>query len=300
MTTAATPSPSRSLSDLVADGVVLVDGGMGTLLQDMGLDDGGSGELWNLDRPDAVRDAHRAYAEAGARVLTTNTFGGTRPRLEMHGLADRVHEVNEAGARLARKEADRVGALVAGDLGPTGELMAPLGTLEPADVQELFAAQLRGLVAGGIDLVLIETMSDAAEAEAALAAAREVAPELPVVVTFSFDTNLHTMMGLHPAEAVRRLAAAGADAVGANCGRGPEEMTKIAAAMVAARPDGLLLVAQSNAGLPQVVGDHFEYDATPAEMAAHAVALRDAGIDLVGACCGSTPAHLAAMSDALR
>lgn len=300
MTTAATPSPSRSLSDLVADGVVLVDGGMGTLLQDMGLDDGGSGELWNLDRPDAVRDAHRAYAEAGARVLTTNTFGGTRPRLEMHGLADRVHEVNEAGARLARKEADRVGALVAGDLGPTGELMAPLGTLEPADVQELFAAQLRGLVAGGIDLVLIETMSDAAEAEAALAAAREVAPELPVVVTFSFDTNLHTMMGLDPAEAVRRLAAAGADAVGANCGRGPEEMTKIAAAMVAARPDGLLLIAQSNAGLPQVVGDHFEYDATPADMAAHAVALRDAGIDLVGACCGSTPAHLAAMSDALR
>ncbi len=300
MTTAATPSPSRSLSDLVADGVVLVDGGMGTLLQDMGLDDGGSGELWNLDRPDAVRDAHRAYAEAGARVLTTNTFGGTRPRLEMHGLADRVHEVNEAGARLARKEADRVGALVAGDLGPTGELMAPLGTLEPADVQELFAAQLRGLVAGGIDLVLIETMSDAAEAEAALAAAREVAPELPVVVTFSFDTNLHTMMGLDPADAVRRLAAAGADAVGANCGRGPEEMTKIAAAMVAARPDGLLLIAQSNAGLPQVVGDHFEYDATPADMAAHAVALRDAGIDLVGACCGSTPAHLAAMSDALR
>ena len=300
MTTAATPSPSRSLSDLVADGVVLVDGGMGTLLQDMGLDDGGSGELWNLDRPDAVRDAHRAYAEAGARVLTTHTFGGTRPRLEIPGLADRVHEVNEAGARLARKEADRVGALVAGDLGPTGELMAPLGTLEPADVQELFAAQLRGLVAGGIDLVLIETMSDAAEAEAALAAAREVAPELPVVVTFSFDTNLHTMMGLDPAEAVRRLAAAGADAVGANCGRGPEEMTQIAAAMVAARPDGLLLIAQSNAGLPQVVGDHFEYDATPADMAAHAVALRDAGIDLVGACCGSTPAHLAAMSDALR
>lgn len=295
MTTAA----ASSLSALAASGVVLVDGGMGTLLQDMGLDDGGSGELWNLDRPDAVRDAHRAYAEAGARVLTTNTFGGTRPRLEMHGLGDRVHEVNEAGARLARKEADRVGALVAGDLGPTGELMTPLGTLEPADVQELFAAQLRGLVAGGIDLVLVETMSDAAEAEAAVAAAREVAPELPVVVTFSFDTNLHTMMGLSPAEAVRRLAAAGADAVGANCGRGPEEMTAIAAAMVAVRPDGLLLVAQSNAGLPQVVGDHFEYDATPEDMAAHAVALRDAGIDLVGACCGSTPAHLAAMSVAL-
>ena len=134
MTTAATRAPPASARPTSPPpGVVLVDGGMGTLLQDMGLDDGGSGELWNVDRPDAVRDAHRAYAEAGARVLTTNTFGGTRPRLEMHGLGDRVHELNEAGARLAREVADAHGALVAGDLGPTGELMAPLGTMDAAD-----------------------------------------------------------------------------------------------------------------------------------------------------------------------
>ena len=302
MSTSERPAAS-TLSARAADGVVLVDGGMGTLLQDMGLDDGGSGELWNLDRPDAVRDAHRAYAEAGARVLTTNTFGGTRPRLEMHGLGDRVRQLNEAGARLARKEADRVGALVAGDVGPTGELLFPLGTLDAEAATALFTEQLEGLVAGGIDLVLIETMSDAAEAEAAVAAARQVAPGLPVVVTFSFDTNLHTMMGVDPATAVTRMAAAGVDAVGANCGRGPGEMEAIAAAMVAARdglqdPAGLLLVAQSNAGLPQVVGDHFEYDATPEDMAAHGVVLRDLGIDLVGACCGSTPVHLAAMSRA--
>ncbi len=278
---------------------MLVDGGMGTLLQDNGLDDGGSGELWNVERPDVVLDAHRSYAAAGARILTTNTFGGTRPRLDMHGLGDRVHELNEAGARLARQVADDYGALVAGDLGPTGELMEPLGTMDAAEARSIFAAQLAGLRDGGIDVVLIETMSDLAEVEAAVAAAREVVPDLPVIATLSFDTNLRTMMGVRPADAVTALAAAGVTAVGANCGRGPGEMAAIAAQMVAARPEGLLLVAQSNAGLPQVVGDHFEYDATPDDMARHAVELRDLGIDLIGACCGSTPDHVEAMSRAI-
>lgn len=278
---------------------IVVDGGMGTLLQDNGLLDGGAGELWNVDRPDAIRSAHQAYAEAGARILTTNTFGGTRPRLDMHGLGERVHELNAAAARIARSVADEHGALVAGDLGPTGELMAPLGTMDAAEAQAIFEEQLTGLRDGGIDVVLIETMSDLAEAQAAVAAARAVVPELPIIATMSFDTNLRTMMGVRPAEAVTALAAAGVDAVGANCGRGPEEMEAIAAQMAAARPDGVLLVAQSNAGLPQVVGDHFEYDASPADIARHAEVLRDLGIDLVGGCCGSTPAHIAAVTQAL-
>lgn len=288
-----------TLADLVAAGTVVVDGGMGTLLQDKGLIDGGSGELWNVERPEDIRDAHRSYAEAGARILTTNTFGGTRPRLDMHGLGDRVRELNEAGARVAREVADQHGALVAGDLGPTGELMAPLGTMDAAEAQAIFAEQLAGLRDGGIDLVLIETMSDLAEAQAAIAAAREVVPDLPIVATLSFDTNLRSMMGVRPAEAVTALAAAGVDVVGANCGRGPEEMETIAAQMVEARPGGLLLIAQSNAGLPQVVGDHFEYDASPEDMARHAVRLRELGIDLIGACCGSTPQHVEAISRAL-
>jgi 5-methyltetrahydrofolate--homocysteine methyltransferase len=217
----------------------------------------------------------------------------------MHGLGDQVHEINEAAARLARGVADRHGVLVAGDLGPTGELMTPLGTLEPAEAQAIFAEQLRGLRDGGIDLVLIETMSDLAEVEAAVAAAREVVPELPIVATLSFDTNLRSMMGVRPADAVTALAAAGVDAVGANCGRGPAEMAVIAAQLAEARPEGVLLVAQSNAGLPQVVGDHFEYDATPDDMAGHAHELHALGIDLIGACCGSTPEHIAAMSRAL-
>jgi 5-methyltetrahydrofolate--homocysteine methyltransferase len=278
---------------------VLLDGGMGTLLQDLGLEGGGAGELWNVERPDAIREVHEAYAEAGARILTTNTFGGTRPRLQMHGLEDRVHELNEAAATIARSVADAHGILVAGDLGPTGELMAPLGTMDADQATAYFVEELEGLAAGGIDVVVIETMSDLAEVEAAMAAARTVVPELPVIATMSFDTNLRTMMGVRPADAVVQLAAAGADAVGANCGRGPEDMAAIAADLAHARPDGLLLVAQSNAGLPHVVGDHFEYDAPPDEMATHAAALDGLGIDLIGSCCGSTPAHTRAMRDAL-
>ena len=290
---------NRLAALLGADRPVLLDGGMGTLLQDRGLEDGAPGELWNLENPDAVRAAHAAYADAGARVLTTNTFGGTRQRLGMHGLGDRLAEVNRTAAQIARSVADDQGLLVAGDLGPTGELLAPLGTMTPEEAQAIFAEQLTALVEGGIDLVLVETLSDLGEADAALAAAREVAPDLPVAVTMSFDTNVRTMMGVRPGDAVAHLAAAGADAVGANCGRGPGEMEIIAAQMVQARPDGLLLVAQSNAGLPQVVGDHFEYDATPGDLAAHAARLAGLGIDLVGGCCGSTPAHIAAVRTAL-
>jgi 5-methyltetrahydrofolate--homocysteine methyltransferase len=275
---------------------VLLDGAMGTLLQDSGLEDGAPGELWNLENPQAVRAAHAAYADAGARVLTTNTFGGTRPRLDMHALGGRLAEVNRNAARIARSVADERGLLVAGDLGPTGELLSPLGTLSREDAQALFAEQLAALVEGGIDVVLVETLSDLGEADAALAAARQVAPDLPVMVTMSFDTNLRTMMGVRPGQAVTHLAGAGADAVGANCGRGPQEMEVIAAEMAQARTGDLLLIAQSNAGLPQVVGDHFEYDATPRDLAAHSSRLAELGIDLVGGCCGSTPAHIAAMA----
>jgi 5-methyltetrahydrofolate--homocysteine methyltransferase len=281
------------------DGATLLDGGMGTLLQENGLDDGGSGELWNVDRPDVIAAIHEAYADAGARILTTNTFGGTRPRLAMHGLADRVHELNRAGAEIATAVARRHGVLVAGDLGPTGELLAPLGTMDHDEARALFEEQLGGLRDGGIDVVLVETMSDLGEVTAAVEAARHVVPDVPVIATLSFDTNLRTMMGVRPADAVDVLAEAGVDAVGANCGRGPGEMEAIAEQLARARAGGLLLVAQPNAGLPVLVGDRFVYDASPEELAEHARALRDLGVDLVGACCGSTPGHIAAMSHAL-
>lgn len=289
-----------ALTDLVrTQGFVVFDGAMGTMLQAAGLDDGGAPELWNVEQPDIIGGIHEAYLRAGARVITTNTFGGTRPRLAMHGLGDRVVELSEAGARLARQTADTFGALVAGDLGPTGELLEPLGDLTPQQARDLFVEQLQGLVAGGIDLVLVETMSDLAEVEAAVRAAQQVAPELPVVATLSFDTHGRTMMGVTPAQAVAALAALGVAAVGGNCGRGPGEMEAVMSEMVAARPEGLLLIAQSNAGLPQLVGDRFEYTAPPPVLAAHAVRLREQGVDLIGACCGSTPDHTRAVHAAL-
>ncbi len=285
-----------TLAELAAQSpYVVLDGAMGTMLQQAGLDDGAASESWNVDRPDDVAAIHRAYLDAGAKVVTTNTFGGTRPRLELQGLGDRVHELNREGARIARETARPYGALVAGDVGPTGELLEPLGTLTPDDAQAVFEEQVRGLVDGGIDLVIIETMSDLAEVEAAVRAVQAVAADLPIVVTLSFDTHLRTMMGVTPADAVRTLAALGVTAVGANCGRGPEEMEAVMEQMAAARPEGMLLVAQSNAGLPQLVGDRFEYDAAPERMAEHAATLRALGVDLIGACCGSTPEHLHAM-----
>lgn len=285
------------LLDAIRNGDVRVgDGAMGTMLQDAGLNDGGAPELWNVEKADVIERILTEYADAGAQMLTTNTFGGSRPRLQMHALEDRVIELNRAAAQIARKVADaHDGVFVLGDIGPSGELLEPMGTLTPESAQELFAEQMRGLVEGGVDGFLIETMSDLAEVRAAIAAAKEVAPDLPVVATLSFDTNLHTMMGVSPAQAVVELTEMGADVVGANCGRGFEEMRTIAEKMAAARPEGALLMMQSNAGLPELVGADFVYNGTPEGMAELATELKGMGVDIVGSCCGSTPAHTAAI-----
>lgn len=285
------------LVDSIRNGSVRVgDGAMGTMLQDAGLNDGGAPELWNVEKADVIERILNDYADAGAQMITTNTFGGSRPRLQMHALEDRVIELNRAAAQIARRVADsHEGVYVMGDVGPSGELLEPMGTLTPETAQEIFAEQMRGLVEGGVDGFLIETMSDLAEVRAAIAAAKEVAPELPVVATLSFDTNLHTMMGVSPAQAVVELTEMGADVVGANCGRGFEEMRTIAEQMVPARPEGALLMMQSNAGLPELVGADFVYNGTPEGMAELARDLKGMGVDVVGSCCGSTPAHTAAI-----
>lgn len=288
---------SVTLAQRLASGEPLVgDGAMGTALQGAGLDDGGAPELWNVDHAEVVAAILRSYAEAGATLLTTNTFGGSRPRLEMHGLEDRVHELNSAAARLARTVADDFDdVFVLGDVGPLGDLMEPMGTLTPERAVELFTEQISALVDGGVDGILIETMSDLSEVEAAITAAQQVDPDLPVLATMSFDTNLRTMMGVKPGVAVTHLAALGVRAAGANCGRGTQEATVIVTEMVEARPEGLLLMAQPNAGLPKLVGASFEYDGTPEEMAEFTRAMRALGVDILGACCGSTPEHIRAI-----
>ena len=287
---------SGKIAELLGDHRPIVgDGAIGTMLQAAGLMPGASPELWNVEKAEAMRVVHMAYADAGARLLTTNTFGGTRPRLALHHLEDRVHELNEAGARLAREVADRSGLLVLGSMGPTGELMEPLGTMTHDEARELFAEQAAALVAGGADILLVETLSDLGEARAAVDGCRQAAPEVPVAVTMTFDVKRHTMMGVSPQQALDEISAMDVELVGANCGSGPAEIEDVMTIMSAHRPDGVLLLAQSNAGLPELVDGEFRYGGTPEVMAGYAVKMRDLGVDVIGSCCGSTPAHTAAM-----
>ena len=286
-----------AIYEALEKGILISDGAMGTMLQGKGLTDGGAPELWNVENPIAIEEVLEEYAAAGANLITTNTFGGTRGRLQMHGLEDRLFELNKAGAEIARKVADRhPGCFVMGDVGPSGELMEPMGTMTVDEAKALFADQIKALVAGGVDAILIETMSDLQEVEAAVKAAKEVAPELPVIVTFSFDTNMRTMMGVKPEVAVKTLAAEGVRIIGANCGRGVDEMRIIAKELTGARPEGVFIITQSNAGLPKLVGDEFIYDGSPEEMAKYAQDMKDLGVNVIGSCCGSSPAHTKAMA----
>jgi methionine synthase I (cobalamin-dependent) len=289
-----------TIAELLGDSrPVLSDGAIGTMLQAAGLMPGASPEIWNVEHEDRLRVIHTAYADAGAHLLTTNTFGGTRPRLALHGLEDRVHELNEAGARLAREVADSSGALALGSMGPTGELMEPLGLYTHDQVVDLFAEQAAGLAAGGAQLLLAETFSDLGEVRAAVEGAHRAAPDVPMAVTMTFDVKGHTMMGVSPSQALHEIAAMGVELIGGNCGSGPEEIEQVMTVMSAERSGGVLLLAQSNAGLPQLVGDEFRYGGTPEVMARYAVRMQELGVDVIGSCCGSTPAHTAAMREAL-
>jgi methionine synthase I (cobalamin-dependent) len=283
------------LAELIAHaGTVLGDGAMGTMLQLAGLTDGAP-ERWNVERPEVVLAIHLAYVEAGSDFLSTNTFGGTRNRLQLDGLGERVAELNEAGARLAREAAGE--RLVAGSMGPTGELMEPLGLLTPDGARESFTEQARALKAGGVDFALVETMSALEEVQAAVEGAR--AAGLPVAVTMSFDTNFHTMMGVKPVKALATLAGWGVTVVGANCGNGPAEIERVMTEMSEARREGVVLMAKSNAGMPRWKDDRITYGGTPDVMAEYARTMVKLGVGVIGGCCGSTPEHVAAMRKAL-
>jgi 5-methyltetrahydrofolate--homocysteine methyltransferase len=285
---------------VVSEGPVLADGAMGTMLFAAGLQFGDPPEAWNVSHPDVVRRIHRAYLAAGSRILMTNTFGANRLRLGLHGLDRRVSELNRTAAILVRGEVDAAGgvALVAGDIGPSGAIMAPTGTLEYDEAVSVFAEQADALRAGGVDLFWIETMSDLAEMRAAIDGVRSVASDLPLVTTMTFDTRGHTMMGVSPEQAVKTLTAWGADAIGGNCGNGPDELIGVIERMRAVAPDATL-VAKSNAGMPELVDMRAVYRTDPETMADCAVTMQRAGAAIVGGCCGTTPDHLSAMADRL-
>jgi 5-methyltetrahydrofolate--homocysteine methyltransferase len=291
------PANQRWLDLLARNPTVLADGAMGTMLFAAGLQFGDPPEAWTLSHPDVVRRVHRGYLEAGSRILMTNTFGANRQRLSLHNLDGRVAELNRTAAILLRGEVTASGsdALVAGDIGPTGSIMAPTGTLDYDEAVDIFAEQAAALAAGGVDLIWIETMSDLAEIRAAIEGARRAAPNLPLIATMTFDTRGHTMMGVSPEQAVVALTAWGADAVGGNCGNGPDELLAVIGRMRAAAPEARL-VAKSNAGMPELVDMRAVYRTDPQTMADCAVAMRDAGATIIGGCCGTTPEHLAAMA----
>jgi 5-methyltetrahydrofolate--homocysteine methyltransferase len=284
-----------------AGGVVLADGATGTMLMAQGLPPGDPPIVWNVERPDQVRGLHRAYLEAGARLILSNTFSGNRFRLAQHHLQGRMVELNQVGVRLAREAVRQAGgeALVAGDIGPTGGLLAPLGDIGYAEAVAAFTEQASTLVAAGADLLWIETLSDLEEAQAAIEGARRAAPALPIVATMTFDTRGRTMMGVTPEQAVTALKEWGAAAVGANCGTGPAEVLEVIRKMKAAAPEAVL-VAKPNAGAPELVDGRSVYRADSQVMVSYAVAAAEAGGRLIGACCGSTPDHLKAMAQALQ
>lgn len=285
------------LEQLALPGILVADGATGTQLQRAGLPAGAAPERWNLEYPDGILRLHRSYLDAGADIILTNTFGGSRIRLERDNLAGKTVQINKAAAALARQSAGQ-GQYVFGDLGPTGALLEPYGTLSYADAVSAFAEQAGALAAAGVDAILIETMSDLNEAKAALEGARQVT-DLPVLVTLSFDTRGRTMMGVRPPAAARELWALGVNAVGANCGRTLSETLAAIQEMRQAVPEAVLM-AKPNAGLPRMEGDQSVYDVTPEVMAEWAHLFAEQHVKIFGGCCGSTPAHIRAVAAALH
>jgi 5-methyltetrahydrofolate--homocysteine methyltransferase len=287
---------NRLLDRLSTRRILIADGAAGTMLQGEGLPAGQAPEVWNLERPDAVRGLHESYIEAGAEIILTNTFGGNPIRLAKARLESKTRDINLAAAQLAR-EAAGDSVIVFGDLGPTGEMLVPLGTLNYEDAKAGYAEQASALAEGGVDAILIETMSDLEEVKAAVEGVRSVCG-LPIVVTMSFDTNGKTMMGVQPAQAARMLQGLDVAVVGANCGRTLSETLEALEEIQAAAPEALLM-GKPNAGLPQMNNDELVYDVSPEVMADYALQYAALGVRIFGGCCGSTPDHIRAVAERL-
>lgn len=290
-----------TLQDLIASGgPITVDGAMGTNLIELGLEVDTPTGAWNVDKPDMVRKVHRDFIEAGAQIILTNTFVCNRLSLKLHGLADRAVELTRTAAQIARVEADAADTPVAvgGSIGPTGDILKPLGTLSHDEARETFEQQAKVLAAGGVDAFWIETMSDPEEVRAAAEGCRRADSDLPIVMTMSFERGGRTLMGVTPEQAMEALKGFGAVAVGGNCGSSLEEIESVIDEMHTADPSAVL-VAKANAGLPRTEGDVTAYDATPEDMANYAKAVYERGARIIGGCCGSVPAHVRAIAHVL-
>jgi 5-methyltetrahydrofolate--homocysteine methyltransferase len=292
---------SDSFASLLAEKkILLADGATGTTLFDMGLTSGDSPEFWNDTQPENIEQLHQGFVDAGSDIILTNTFGGTRHRLKLHHAQDRVFELNEKGAQIARRIADAADrtVIVAGSVGPTGELLMPLGTLTKEEAEEAFFEQMEGLKSGGADVIWIETMSSEDEIEAAAKAAQRVG--LPYVVTASFDTAGKTMMGLPPAGLSKLFDASSMkpSAIGANCGVGASDLLSSILDMTENNPEATI-VAKANCGIPVIQGEKVVYTGTPELMYEYTCLAMDAGAKIIGGCCGTSCDHLKYMRKAI-
>ena len=293
---------TNALSELLSErDWLLLDGATGTNLFAMGLEAGEAPELWNVDCPDKIRALHNGFIGAGADVVLTNSFGGSRYRLKLHDAHNRVHELNLAAARIARECADAADrtVLVAGSVGPTGEILEPVGTLSHEDAVAAFREQIVALVEGGVDVIWAETISSEEEFRAISEAAET--EDAPLCGTLSFDTAGRTMMGVtstgftaFAANLPRKPIA-----LGANCGTGAPDLLRTVRGITDADP-GSIVIAKANAGIPKYVDGRIEYDGTPDLMARYACLARGLGARLIGGCCGTKPEHLVAMRAALE
>ena len=294
---------SNPITDLIAaKGWCVADGATGSNFFGRGLEAGYPPDLWCVEKPDEVLWLHGAFLEAGADIILTNSFGANAPRLKLPKAEHRVAELNAAAAQLAR-EATRQHfedtgrqAVVAGSMGPTGELFEPMGTLTHADTMAYFAEQAQALAEGGAEVIWIETMSSLEEVAAAAEAARTTG--LPVCATLTFDTARRSMMGVTPADYAQFAVEIGLDMAGANCGVGPAELMNSTQGMIAAGIE-IPVVAKGNCGIPQYVDGAIHFHGSPELMAQYALYARDAGATIIGGCCGTTPEHVKAMVSAL-
>jgi methionine synthase I (cobalamin-dependent) len=282
---------------MIASGPVLTDGAWGTQLQAKGLEVGACPDAWNLSHPERVEEVARAYVDAGSRVILTNTFGSNRFILTRQGLAERVAEINRAGVEISRRAAAGK-ARVFASMGPTG-VMLMMGETSPDELRQAFADQAQAMADAGADAIVIETMSDLAEVQLAVEAAK--ATGLPVVACMTFDSGPkhdRTMMGVTPEQAAEKLSAAGADVIGSNCGQGVEGFHEICRRLAAATDRPVWIKA--NAGLPQLVDGQAVYTMSPQRFALHVPALIEAGAKFIGGCCGTTPLFIRAICATLH
>ncbi len=292
---------TNALSNLLETvDVILADGATGTNLFNMGLQSGDAPELWNVDAPDKIRALYQGSVDAGSDLFLTNTFGGTAARLKLHDAQNRVAELNRIGAELGREVADKAGRpiIVAGSVGPTGEIMEPVGSLSHAEAVEMFHEQAEALKAGGADVLWLETISAPEEFRAAAEAF--ALADMQWCGTMSFDTAGRTMMGVTSSDLAMIVETLPNPPVafGANCGTGASDILRTVLGF-AAQGNERPLISKGNAGIPKYVDGHIHYDGTPELMGQYAAMARDAGATIIGGCCGTMPAHLRKMREAL-